>query len=95
MRYRTRDGHFERLAPHLELVSLKLGVRHGRVTEATGKLRGTGIIRNSRGHIKVLSRRGLELYVCNYYAVVKTEPDRLLSDIPSGRAFSSLLSLHA
>ncbi len=74
-----------------ELIANMLGVRREGVTEAAGKLRDAGIIQYRRGHIKVLDRPKLEHYVCECYAVVKTEDDRLLSDIPPGRAFSSLL----
>jgi CRP-like cAMP-binding protein len=74
-----------------ELIANMLGVRREGVTEAAGKLRDIGIIQYSRGHIKVLNRRKLEQHVCECYAVVKKEFDRLLSDIPPGEAFSSLL----
>ncbi|MGB5245194.1 MAG: Crp/Fnr family transcriptional regulator, partial [Woeseia sp.] len=74
-----------------ELIANMLGVRREGVTEAAGKLRDAGIIGYSRGHIKVLDRIKLEQQVCECYAVVKKEFDRLLSDIPPGRAFSSIL----
>ena len=74
-----------------ELIANMLGVRREGVTEAAGKLRDAGIIQYSRGHIKVLDRGRLEQYVCECYAVVKKEFDRLLSDIPPGRAFRSLI----
>lgn len=74
-----------------ELIANMLGVRREGVTEAAGKLRDAGIIQYSRGHIKVLDRDLLEKRVCECYAVVKHEFDRLLSDIPPGRAFSSIL----
>jgi hypothetical protein len=53
-------------------------------------LRDAGIIDYSRGHIKVRDRLKLEQHVCECYAVVKREFDRLLSDIPRGRAFSAI-----
>lgn len=74
-----------------ELIANMLGVRREGVTEAAGKLRDAGIIEYSRGHIKVLDRPKLEQHVCECYAVVKKEFDRLLSDIPPGRAFRSLI----
>lgn len=74
-----------------ELIANMLGVRREGVTEAAGKLRDAGIIQYSRGHIKVLDRVELEQHVCECYAVVNAEFDRLLSDIPPGRAFSSLV----
>jgi CRP-like cAMP-binding protein len=74
-----------------ELIANMLGVRREGVTDAAGKLRDAGIIEYSRGHIKVLDRSKLEQQVCECYAVVKLEFDRLLSDIPPGKAFSSIL----
>jgi CRP-like cAMP-binding protein len=81
----------EELTMTQELIANMLGVRREGVTEAAGKLRDFGIIQYSRGHIKVLDRPRLERHVCECYAVVKKEFDRLLSDIPPGRAFSSLV----
>jgi CRP-like cAMP-binding protein len=74
-----------------ELIANMLGVRREGVTEAAGKLREAGIIEYSRGRIKILDRSKLEQHVCECYGVVKKEVDRLLSDIPPGRAFSSLV----
>jgi CRP-like cAMP-binding protein len=65
-----------------ELIANMLGVRREGVTEAAGKLQKAGLIRYSRGHIAVLDRPGLEKEVCECYAVVKKEFDRLLMDIP-------------
>lgn len=65
-----------------ELIGNMLGVRREGVTEAAGRLQRAGIIRYSRGHIEVLDRTELEKAVCECYAVVKKEFDRLLSDIP-------------
>ena len=65
-----------------ELIANMLGVRRGGVTEAAGNLQRAGLIRYSRGRITVLDRPGLEQHVCECYAVVKKEFDRLLSDIP-------------
>jgi CRP-like cAMP-binding protein len=70
-----------------ELIANMLGVRREGVTEAAGKLQRAGLIRYSRGHIDVLNRAGLEKAVCECYAVVKVEFDRLLSDIPRGDPF--------
>lgn len=62
-----------------ELIANMLGVRREGVTEAAGKLQAAGLISYSRGHITVLDRPGLEAHVCECYAVVKRETDRLLS----------------
>jgi len=55
-----------------------LGVRRESVTEAAGILQRAGLIQYSRGHIIVLDRAKLEAQVCECYAVVKREYDRLL-----------------
>ena len=61
-----------------ELIANMLGVRREGVTEGALKLQKLGLIRYSRGHIKVLDRPGLERRTCECYAVVKKEYDRLL-----------------
>ena len=70
-----------------ELIASMLGVRREGVTEAAGNLQRAGLIRYSRGRIDVLDRPGLEKAVCECYAVVKVEFERLLSDIPRGDPF--------
>jgi CRP-like cAMP-binding protein len=67
-----------KLAMTQELIANMLGVRREGVTEAAGKLQEAGLIRYSRGHITVLDRPKLEQRVCECYAVVKKEMDRLL-----------------
>ena len=61
-----------------ELIANMLGVRREGVTEAAGKLQEAGLINYSRGLITVLNRPKLEKQVCECYAVVKREVDRLL-----------------
>ena len=61
-----------------ELIANMLGVRREGVTEAAGRLQAEGLIHYRRGHIKVLDRAKLEKRVCECYAVVKKEYDRLL-----------------
>ena len=61
-----------------ELIANMLGVRREGVTEAAGKLQQAGLIKYSRGHIKVRDREGIEARTCECYAVVKKECDRLL-----------------
>jgi CRP-like cAMP-binding protein len=61
-----------------ELIANMLGVRREGVTEAAGHLQAAGLIRYSRGKITVLDRPKLEDRVCECYAVVKREYDRLL-----------------
>jgi len=61
-----------------ELIANMLGVRREGVTESAGKLQKAGLISYNRGHITVLDRQGLEARVCECYAGVKNEYDRLL-----------------
>jgi len=61
-----------------ELIANMLGVRREGVTEAAGRLQAAGLIAYRRGHISVHDRAGLEARVCECYAVVKREYDRLL-----------------
>ena len=64
-----------------ELVASMLGVRREGVTAAAGNLQRDGLISYRRGHISLLQRAGLEGRVCECYAVVRKEIDRLLSDV--------------
>jgi CRP-like cAMP-binding protein len=61
-----------------ELIANMLGVRREGVTEAARQLQHAGLIRYHRGRITVLDRPALERRVCECYAVVKRESDRLL-----------------
>jgi CRP-like cAMP-binding protein len=64
-----------------ELIANMLGVRREGVTEAAGKLQIDGLIEYSRGKITVLDRVRLEARVCECYAVVRREYDRLLPEV--------------
>ena len=68
------------LAMTQELIANMLGVRREGVTEAAGHLQAAGLIHYSRGRITVLDRPKLEQRVCECYAVVKKEMDRLLPE---------------
>jgi CRP-like cAMP-binding protein len=72
-----------------ELVASMLGVRREGITEAAGKLQQAGLIRYRRGHIAVIDRIGLEAAACECYAVVKTEVNRLLTDVTRSRESSA------
>ena len=65
-----------------ELVASSLGVRRESITEVAGRLQRAGLIRYRRGHISVMGRSGLESLVCECYAVVRTEMQRLLPQAP-------------
>lgn len=60
-----------------ELIANMLGVRREAVTEAAGKLQAAGLIEYSRGRITLLDRPALEVRVCECYAAVKSEYDRI------------------
>ena len=60
-----------------ELIANMLGVRREGVNEAAGDLQKLGLISYHRGRITVLDRAKLEQRVCECYAVVKRETDRL------------------
>ena len=68
------------LAMTQELIANMLGVRREGVTDAAGKLQEAGLINYSRGRITVIDRPRLEQRVCECYAVVKKEFERLLPD---------------
>lgn len=77
------------LAMTQELIAGILGVRREGITQAAGHLQQAGCIRYRRGHITVLDRSGLESRVCECYAVVKKEFDRLLCDVRNRQEFPS------
>ncbi|HLZ98976.1 MAG TPA: Crp/Fnr family transcriptional regulator [Steroidobacteraceae bacterium] len=61
-----------------ELIANLLGVRRESITGLAGRLQADGLINRQRGHIAVLDRSKLEQRVCECYAVVKGEYERLL-----------------
>jgi len=63
-----------------EQIANMLGVRREGITEAAGHLQKAGLIEYRRGHITVLDRTRLEAKVCECYAVVKKESERLLPE---------------
>ncbi len=71
-----------------ELIAHAIGVRRESITITAGKLQNAGLIRYSRGRITVLDRAELEARVCECYAVVRNEIDRL---VPQLTALKSLL----
>lgn len=66
-----------------EAIGLLLGVRRESVTQIVGQFQKDGLIELSRGRIKLLDRSKLEKRVCECYAAVFDEYERLL---PGGRA---------
>ena len=62
-----------------EYLGIMLGVRRSSVSIAAGALRDAGLIRYSRGAIRVLDRAGLEAAACECYGIVRRDFDRLLA----------------
>lgn len=73
-----------------DLIANMLGVRREGVTDAAGRLQRAGLIHYVRGRIDVLDRPALERRVCECYAVVKVEFQRLLTNIPKGDPYQVL-----
>jgi len=65
-----------------ELIADMLGVRREGVTTVAGKLQAKGLIHYNHGKITVLDRAKVEARVCECYAVVKREYNRLLPPGP-------------
>ncbi len=61
-----------------EFLALMLGVRRAGVTVATHELEGRGLIKATRGLIRVLDRGGLETAADGSYGVPEAEYERLL-----------------
>jgi CRP-like cAMP-binding protein len=62
------------------LIAHMLGVSLKGATEGAVKLQTAGLIDYTQGRIRVVDRAGLERRVCECYAVVKKEYDRLLAE---------------
>jgi CRP-like cAMP-binding protein len=61
-----------------EIISQILGSQRTGVTAAACHLQDKGLIRYSRGKIKVLNRQGLEAIACECFKVIQEEFDRFL-----------------
>lgn len=62
-----------------EFLALVLGVRRAGVTVALHELEGMGLIRSTRGRLKILDRAGLERKASGAYGECETEYERLLT----------------
>lgn len=61
-----------------EIISQMLGTQRPVVTAAACHLQDKGLIRYSRGKIKVLNRQGLKAVTCECFKVIQEEFDRFL-----------------
>jgi CRP-like cAMP-binding protein len=73
-----RVSQGERFPLTQEFLAVMLGVRRAGVSLAANALRDAGLIRYSRGAVRVLDRAGLEAAACECYRIVRREFDRLL-----------------
>jgi CRP-like cAMP-binding protein len=72
-------SHTSELVVTQEALGSILGVRREGITEAAGRLQALGLIGCRRGHIRVLTRTGLEEHACECYDVMRRETARLLT----------------
>ncbi|MCM2340057.1 Crp/Fnr family transcriptional regulator [Rhodoferax sp.] len=70
--------HSDQMAITQEQISHLLGIRRESVTQTAGKLQKDGLIAVARGSITVVDRAKLEARVCECYAAVTEECERLL-----------------
>src|SRR6266567_1811510 len=61
-----------------EFLASMLGVRRAGITETTGELQRSGLIRNHRGEVNVVDRPGLEALACECYGLDHARLMRLL-----------------
>ena len=62
-----------------EFLSQMIGAPRARVSVVAGSLQRAGIIRYSRGRIRILDRRRLEVASCECYRIVRKEMDHFLA----------------
>jgi Crp-like helix-turn-helix domain len=55
-----------------------LGVRRNTVSVEAHGLQQAGLIRYTRGHIKILNRDGLEDCACECYSVIRAETNKMM-----------------
>ncbi|MGB9262376.1 MAG: helix-turn-helix domain-containing protein, partial [Pseudolabrys sp.] len=63
-----------------EFLAPMLGVRRSSVSIVASPLQKAGLIKYSRGHMRLLDVKGLEKRACECYGTVKAHYRRLLSD---------------
>ncbi len=72
-----------------EFLGQMLGVRRTSVSVVANTLQQAGLVRYSRGHIRILDLEGLQETACECYQTVKLHSDRLLGRVPSVHVASS------
>lgn len=71
-------AHGDQLRLTQESISNALGVRREAISEAAGRLQDAGVIRYSRGNIRLLDRSALEARSCGCYQAVQQEQARMM-----------------
>ena len=66
-----------------EFLGMMLGVTRPSVNLTMTDLQKAGLVRYSRGRVKILDRQGLQKRACECYKTSKLEFDRLLGDSPT------------
>ena len=66
-----------------EFLGMMLGVRRPSVSLTMTALQKAGLVRYSRGRVKILDHKGLQKRACECYKTSKLEFDRLLGDSPT------------
>jgi Mn-dependent DtxR family transcriptional regulator len=61
-----------------DFLSHMLGVRRTSLSIEAHALQEAGLIRYTRGHIKILNRDGLEDCACECYSVIRAETDKMM-----------------
>jgi CRP-like cAMP-binding protein len=61
-----------------EFLSHMLGVRRNTVSVEAHALQEAGLVRYTRGNIKILNRDGLEDCACECYSVIRAETDKMM-----------------
>jgi CRP-like cAMP-binding protein len=61
-----------------EFLSHMLGVRRNTVSVEAHAVQQAGLIRYTRGNIKILNRDGLEDCACECYSVIRAETDKMM-----------------
>jgi CRP-like cAMP-binding protein len=63
-----------------DFLSVMLGATRPQVSISAGALKDAGLITYSRGHVRILDRKGLEAASCECYGIIEAEFRRLLGN---------------
>jgi CRP-like cAMP-binding protein len=66
-----------------QYLATMVGVQRTTVTQALQELTSAGIVRQGRGRVQVLNRKGLEARACECHAALKSTLDRLIGRAPA------------